>query len=359
MRAIGLVTMAACLPICGLAQGLNMISGGGSNYSNGMGTIQGNGTILGVGRGAPGGPPSVGSLQTNLRLDPPTGAPPQGVTFGFHGRSVVGKTYFTRTLMDNVNHEYFGYEVLLEEQQPGTYLATFGKTDVSPMEAAATAGAGLNQWSVRTLALPAPKVVRNGDIISIELMTNAATGDKLVDDITIQSFSQRPAIGPPVRPGLQGLPGLSGAQVPPGNRAVPTVEGAARDFSAADAEMRLTQPRATLNGTPQSTAARVSSVTGSLVWFYLPGRGRYILSLVPRPGLDFQRAGEVRGGAITLTLSGDMITLESPVEIATGHAPYNLYVLRDPEWEPTTPEQKGHFAVGSVAVEELVILKRR
>jgi hypothetical protein len=179
----------------------------------------------------------------------------------------------------------------------------------------------------------------------------------LIDDITIQPFSQRPAIGPSARLGLQGLPGLIG-QAPLRNRAVPTVDGTPRNFSAADAEMRLTQPQATLNGTPLSTAARVSSVTGSLVWFYLPGRGRYILSLVPRPELDFQRAGEVRGGAISVTLGGDIITLESPAEIAAGHAPYNLYVLRDPDWEPTTPAQKGHFAVGSVAPEELVILKR-
>jgi hypothetical protein len=28
--------------------------------------------------------------------------------------------------MDSVNHEYFGDEVFLVEQQPGTYLATFG-----------------------------------------------------------------------------------------------------------------------------------------------------------------------------------------------------------------------------------------
>ena len=346
MRAIGVVTMAVCLPICGLAQGVRIAGGGGTSYNgNGIGTIQGNGTIVGVVRGASRGPNSVGSLQTNLRADPPTGAPPQGLSFDYHGRSIVGKTYFTRTVMDSVNHQYFGYEVLLEEQQPGTYLATFGKPVVSPMEAVATASGGLSQWSLRTLALPEPKVVRDGDIISIELMTNATTGDKLIDDITIQP--QRPTIRWFPAPGFQGSPGLTGAQVPPGNRAVPSVEGAARDFSAADAEMRLTQPRATLNGIPQSTAARVSSVTGSLVWFYLPGRGRYILSLVPRPGLDFQRTGEVRGGAIALTLSGDMITLESPVEIATGHAPYNLYVLRDPEWEPTTREQKEHFAVGS------------
>ena len=359
MRAIAVAAMVACLPICALAQGVNIGGGGGgSSYSNGIGTIHGHGTIVGAGRGASGTPPSIGSLQTNLRVDPPTGAPPQGLTCDYHGRSIVGKSYFTRVVMDSVNHEYFGYEVLLEEQKPGTYLATFGKPGVSPMEAAVTAGAGLSPWSVRTLALPEPRVVRDGDIISIELMTNAATGDKLIDDITIQSFSQRPTIGPPVLPGLQGLPGLSGARAPLGSRAIPTVEGTARDFSAADAEMRLNQPQATLNGTRQSTTGRGSNVMGSLVWFYLPGRGRYILSLVPRPELDFQRAGEVRGGAITLTLGGDAITLESPLEIATGNAPYNLYVLRDPEWEPTTPAQKGQLAVGSVAPEELLILKR-
>ena len=362
MRAIGAVTMAACLPICGLAQGLSIVGGGGSSYSgSGIGTIHGNGTLAGAGRGPARAPTSVGSLQTNLRVDPPTGTPPQGLNFDYHGRSIAGKTYFTRTVMDSVNHEYFGYEVLLEEQQHGTYLATFGKPAVSPMEAAATAGASPSQWSVRALSLPQPKVVRDGDIISIELMTNAATGDKLIDDITVQPFSQRPTIGSPTPPGFQGLPGLpglTGAQAPRGNRVIPSVEGTARDFSAGDGEMRLTQLQVTLNGTPQSTAARVSSVTGSLVWFYLPERGRYILSLVPRPELDFRKAGEVRGGAVGFTLGGDMIRLESPAEIATGHAPYNLYVLRDPEWEPTAAEQKGHFAVGSVAPEELVILKR-
>jgi len=358
MRAIGVVTMAACLPMCGLAQGVTMSGGSGTSYGNGISTIQGNGAIVAASRGPAPGPAGIGSLQPNLRIDPPTGAPPQGLTCDYHGRGIVGKSYFTRIVMDSVKHEYFGYEVLLEEQQPGTYLATFGKPGVSPLEAAATAGAGQSPWSVRTLVLPEPKVVRDGDVISIELMTFATTGDKLIDDITIQPFSQRPTTRLLARPGLQGLPGLTGARAPLGNRAAPTVEGTARDFSPADAEMRLSQLRATLNGTPQSITGRVSNVMGSLVWFYLPGRGRYILSLVPRPELDFQRAGEVRGGAITLTLGGDAITLESPSEIATGNAPYNLYVLRDPEWEPTTPAQKGQLAFGSVSAEELAILKR-
>jgi hypothetical protein len=138
------------------------------------------------------------------------------------------------------------------------------------------------------------------------------------------------------------------------------VSGDARDFSAADAELQISQPRVTLNGAPQNTATRgAANVRGSLVWFYLPEHGRYILSLAPRPDLDFQKAGEVRGGAITFTVGDDSIQLECPTPIATGNAPYYLYVLHDPEWEPTAQAQKGQFAVGSVAPGELAALKRK
>jgi len=254
--------------------------------------------------------------------------------------------------MDSGNHEYFGYEVLLVEQQYGTYLATFGKLPTTSMEASATV-AGSEQWSIRPLVLPEPRIVHDGDVIGIELMTDTTTGDKLIEDITIQPFSQRATIGSPIPPLGRGGPGQ------PGERAVPTVEGSPRDFSAADGEMRLSLPRVTLNGTAQPAAGRATpNVTGKLVWFYIPGRGRYILSLVPRPELEFQKAGEVRGGRITLTLNGDAITLECFSEIATGHAPYNLYVLCDSKWEPTAQGQKGQLAIGSVDAEELAMLKR-
>jgi len=287
-----------------------------------------------------------------LRVNPPSNSAPRGLTSAYHGRSSYGKSYFTRSVVDSVNHECFGYEVLLVEQQPGTYLATFGKLPITSLEASANA-AGSEQWSIRALALPEPRIVHQGDVVSIELMTDATTGDKLIEDVTIQLFSQRAMIGSPIP-----LPGRGGPGQP-GERTVPTVEGSPREFSAADAEMRLTQPRVTLNGTIQPAAGRATpSVTGNLVWFYIPGLGRYILSLVPRPELEFHKAGEVRGGRIALTLDGDAITLECFNEIATGHAPYNLYVLRDSKWEPTAQAQKGQLAIGSVDAGELAMLKR-
>jgi hypothetical protein len=356
MRAI-CIFVVLCLPVCGLAQGSSSSSGG---YS----TIGGSGAITGTGLGPlPGGRlVGTGNLQASLRAD----LQPLrrgSLTTSYRGHSISGTSYFTRTVMDSLKHEYFGYEVILEEQQPATYRATFGPLGATLMEMASM-GARSKEWSIRTLALPESRIVHDGDVISIELMADAATGDKLIEDITVQPFGQRLPIS-----GATGANSLAG-QV--GTRRVPTVEGPARDFSASDAEMRLTQPRLTLNGIEQSTTPQsqpglpglssnlvIRNVTGSLVWFYLPGRGRYILSLAARPDLDFKRAGELRGGLIKFILDGDTLALECPVEIANGHAPYNLYVLRDPLWEPTAQTQKGKFAVGSVGVEELVLLKRR
>jgi hypothetical protein len=339
MRVICTV-LALCLPACGLAQGIGFSSGG-------AGTVSGSSPV-------PGRTAGIGSLQATLRTDPPSAVLPRGLVSSFRGHANSGESFFTRVLLDAANHVYFGYELILEEQQPGTYLATFGKLGLTPMEAAASAGSKVAGWSMQALpAMPQPKVVRDGEMLSIELMTDAATGEKLIDDIEIQPNSRRSA---PVFNAR--LPNPFAATR--GGPSVPTVEGNARDFSAADGEMRITQPRITVNGTAQSTAGRgLPNAAGSLVWFYLPGRGRYVLSLVPRPDLDFQKAGEVRGGAISFTLGNDTIKLECLNQIAAGNAPYNLYVLLDPEWEPTAQAQRGQFAAGSVDPGELAALKRK
>jgi hypothetical protein len=350
MRVICMV-LALCLPACGQVQGIAGFSGG-SGFSGGGAT-----TVSGY--SIPGRASGIGSLQATLRTDPPSAVLPRGLVSSYRGHASSGESFFSRVLLDLVNHLYFGYELILEEQPPGTYLATFGKLGLTPMEAAASAGSKVAEWSMQALpAMPQPKVVHDGEMLSIELMTDAATGEKLIDDIEIQLSSRRLGGGvfsvPNARlPNLFVVPSRGGATVP-------TVDGIARDFSVADAEMRIAQPRVTVNGAPQSTAGRGSpNAAGSLVWFYLPGRGRYVLSLVPHPDLDFQKAGEVRGGAITFTLGNDTIKLECPNQIAAGNAPYNLYVLRDPEWEPTAQAQKGLFAAGSVDPGELAALKRK
>jgi hypothetical protein len=100
-------------------------------------------------------------------------------------------------------------------------------------------------------------------------------------------------------------------------------------------------------------------VIGTLVWFYLPSRGRYILSLAPRSDLGFVWAGEVRGGTVSLTVDGDTLTLESLAPFAAGYAPYILYVLHDAKWKPTAEAQLGRFQMRSVAPAEITALGRQ
>lgn len=99
--------------------------------------------------------------------------------------------------------------------------------------------------------------------------------------------------------------------------------------------------------------------TGTLVWFYLPKRGRYILSLVPRPELGFAKVGEVRGGTIRFQMAGDEFALESYTPVAPGSAPYTLYVLHDGDWEPTARNQVDQSLTGSVSPGELAALLKK
>jgi hypothetical protein len=338
MRTLCVVAAVICLPVCGLAQA----------------------RII---------------LQSHLRAEPVSSGLQQ--RFGLMNSTRInpgGVSLSTRTYYDKTNHIYFGYEAMVEEQQPGAYLVTFGRLGLTPLDLAA---GGLQpptrinpaEWTNQPLpAIPGPQLVHDGDVIRIELFVDAATNAELFDDIEIGApavralpggagaiFQNLTVPGPPLPPLT-----MSGGMILPNRGAVPRVEGTARDFTAADAEMQIRQPRITLNGAAQPIAGRGPAVVnGSLIWFYLPGRGRYILSLAPRPELDFQKAGEVRGGSIKFTLGGDTVTLECPIEIASGHAPYVLYVSRDPLWEPTAQAQKGQFAIGSVDAGELVELKRQ
>ena len=249
---------------------------------------------------------------------------------------------------------FLGYDLLIEPQaQADTYEVSFWELGMGPLDVlmGGPRGPSVNpaEWKkALPSAYPAPQMLRTGDTVSIDLVVDPDTGQRLVDYFSIQQ--QR------IMPNL--------ARVAAGARSIPTapgVSGSARDFSAEDAELRILQPRVSLNGAAQDTSTFTGALNanGALVWFHQPGRGRYILSLAPRQELGFVKAGEVRAGTISFTVEGETFTLESPAAFAAGHAPYFLYVLHDPGWEPTAQAQRGHFQTGSVSPEEIAQLRRK
>jgi hypothetical protein len=292
-------------------------------------------------------PSRIGILPI-LRSDPPSSPLLRRFAPSLRERTIAnGPAFFTRIFLDAERHAYLGYELLIERKPAGAYLATVGKLGVTPMDLADSLFASFPidlEWTMLPLpAIPERRLLHDGDTLSINLFVDPALGDKLIDEIRINPPLPVSRFGP--------------AQLPSRAIPIPTVSGDPRAFSAADAEMQIVQSRVSLNGTMKGVIGR--SVRGSLVWLYLPGHGRYVLSLTPRPGLDFQQAGEVRGGVISFALAGDSIRLESFSPIAAGDSPYLLYVLHDPQWEPTSEKQKSAPNIGTVGAAELSALNQK
>ncbi len=286
-------------------------------------------------------PSRIGILPI-LRSDPPSSPLLRRFVPSLRERTIAnGPGFYTRIFLDAVHHAYLGYELLIERKPAGAYLVTVGKLGVTPMDLADSLFASFPidlNWTMLPLpAVPEPLLLHDGDTLSIHLFADPASGDKLIDEIRINPPLPVSRFGP--------------AQLPSRVIPIPTVSGDPRAFTTADAEMQVIQSRLSLNGAMKGVIGR--SVRGSLVWLYLPGHGRYILSLTPRPDLNFRQAGEVRGGAIAFSLDGDSIRLESFNPIAAGDSPYILYVLHDPQWEPTSEKQKSAPNIGTVAAAEL------
>jgi hypothetical protein len=293
------------------------------------------------------------NVESSLRADPASSA----LTTAYVGSSRIrgitnGPTFYTRIFIDRRSRTYLGYELLLEPQRAGKYLATFGRLGVTSLDLAAgtlpTPAPDSSEpqsslhlpWTALALpTVPEPHLVDPGDTLSIVLLLDAATGGKLIDDIRITpSYPAQPA----------------------NSAAIPTASGAARNFAIEDAELEIVQPRITLDRSVQSTwGPGLRNVHAPLVWLYLPEHGRFILSLLPRPALGFKKAGEVRGGVISFTLDDHSIKLECMNAIAPGGAAYNLYVMHDQDWEPTVEKQKHLPALGTVSAAELFALRRQ
>ncbi len=280
------------------------------------------------------------AAQASLRAIPPSSALARSFIASYRPRELnSGRAFYSRILIDRAAHTYFGYELILEpQQQAGAYLLTFGKLGITPLDVAATYAPRLPQnppaepfTMLPIPALPEPQLVREGQAVAIDLLTDPTTGDKLIDDVHI--IVMRPTYVP----------------------RVPTVSGDARDFLATDADFEIFEPQATLNGKVQTAGGPGSlhDVRGALPWFYFPNHGRFILSLTPRTNLGFRKSGEVRGGRIAFTLNDDSVKLESIRPIASGNGVYNIYVLHEPDWEPVSDRQKDYPVDGSIDVDEI------
>jgi hypothetical protein len=233
---------------------------------------------------------------------------------------VIGAAGVHRYWKDAEQKLYVGYDVAVEMgSQPQVFRIRISPLSIPPDE--------MTRFGIeagwRCVSLPKYPVipdVRIGDTVVIDLLVNPATGQKIVDYLTLQRrvALQRSQIGDQ-RP---------------------------HDVSPADAGLTISDPRLSVDGKPlEATAHFTGGISGPTVWIYLQGRGRFVLSL--QPGRRFQQAGEVYAKTLTFASDGVRYQMHSSSPIATGVGHFSLYVLHEESWRPTGGDANETFILGS------------
>ena len=265
----------------------------------------------------------------NAKIEPPPGpgtdpAVLRQLLQDVHGGVIVDDRVH-RYWRDAEQKAYLGYDVSVEPgSKSGGFQAHILPLGLTPQQMAKY---GMPETWTR-LSLPKYPVVpevRIGDTVAIDLLVNPHTGQKLVDYLTIQRTGQPLAAERP------------------------------RDFSLEDAAVLfLNDPRVSVNGALEGATAHFKGgISGSAVWFYLRGRGRFVLSLVAIPAIRLTtKAGEVTDNVLTFRDGPDSFRVSCSRRIAYGAGPFNIYVLHDPNWRPR-PDEDAPFILGSSRAELL------
>lgn len=153
----------------------------------------------------------------------------------------------------------------------------------------------------------APQTLEDGDAFSLDLLVNQNTGVKIIDVVRV-AFDRSNMLdhSPPLSP---------------------------RDFAVDAVELVLRDYRLLVNGSVVSASKSTKTVNGSLLWFYVPDRGRFIVSLVPREGYEFQKVGILEDNRIEFTVRGDHYEWLSSSPILQPGT-WNIWVLHDPTYTP-------------------------
>jgi len=220
-----------------------------------------------------------------------------------------------RVLVDAEGGFVFGYDLVVE---PVAATKQF-KVSVRPLSpefeqqlrsrSDSRSGAGRAEQNVSTLPRHTDaQLIDDGDAFALDLLVNPQTGVKIVDVVKVSFERARLWSAPP-------------------RRSIPL-----RDFTLGNVELAVRDYRLMINGElvggGRSKSARVCA--GALVWFYVHGRGRFIFSLIPREGYDFQKIGRIENNKISFALGGDLYEWASSAPIVgTSVGNWNLWVLHD------------------------------
>ncbi len=216
------------------------------------------------------------------------------------GAIIIEQARAHHLIDDAANKRTFGYDLWVTSEAGGNTV----QLRIAPMKFAnGTPYSVRAGWTLIELPkYPVIPKVKIGETVALDLLVNPATGQKIVDYLTVA------------------------------RRSVPQEEGATRDFTPADIELSLLRPRVQANG--KVVASTTAGTSGQVVWMYLPGHGRFSLSLFPNEKRGFSKNGTAAADTFTFREGSTEYRVDCSGPVSPGSGRYNLYVRHEAGWYP-------------------------
>jgi hypothetical protein len=275
----------------------------------------------------------IATLESGVALRFKTVVEPRSTKSAFvtagDGSGASGNSW-DHAIYEATSESYFGYEMtVLAGSDPSTRRVTFGPVNFARMERPLRAVAGDRPLKAAPTPLfPGPQIVHNDDTIAMDLMVSPDGRERIVDYIHF-SFGTTP-------------------------RPARAATASPADFTIDDGAVKIgiDPPDVFIDGQKyQNYVIMYGSPGGATLWYYFPGRGRYLLSLAPHEG--FTKAGVVRANIVTFSADGHDYEIRMVDPIAGREKAWNLYVMHDAAYLPVPGVVK--FVCGSFGrLEDLV-----
>ncbi|MGI9067413.1 MAG: hypothetical protein ACR2HX_13560 [Pyrinomonadaceae bacterium] len=240
-----------------------------------------------------------------------TGAAVSTLPGGFKSRAFVDEDQVVhRVLVDATGKYVFGYDLLVQAV-PASKTFNIAVTPLNVLiEAKLLASSPEGQAAhIATLQQSAePQILDDGDSFALDLLVNQNTGVKIVDYVSV-SFDR-----------------LNHWDDNP--RTLP------RDFTLDAVALTIMDYRLLVDGNLVAAGKPATNFTGALLWCYVEGQGRFIVSLVPRDGYQFQKVGVINENRMEFTVKGKHYEWLSSSPILPSGGSWNIWVLHDPNYVP-------------------------
>ena len=155
------------------------------------------------------------------------------------------------------------------------------------------------------------QILDDGDAVSLELLVNKESGMKIVDVVRV-TF----------------------------DRSVLRERLASKDFTLDAVSLSIKGYQLLIDGKLVNRSKATVGCTGALLWLYIPQRGRFIFSLVPRDGYSFEKVGVLDDNRIEFVVDGERYEWVSGFPILPNGGTWNLWVLRDTQYTPLFSSDK-------------------